>query len=467
MGDDNAEELLPKVDESIDNKRASYTVVKLLGKGGYGAVYEVIRCRDGKRLAMKCETVTVKKNVLIMDCKVLKATAALESKHFARPIDRGRLAGRFNYLIMKLLGKNLWDLRVERAELRFTLNTALKAAEQSLVAIENLHRAGFLHRDIKPGNFAIGKKDEDEGHVIFLLDFGLCRQFTAKDKDIRLPRDTAPFRGTTRYAPLVAMRSQEQSRKDDIEGWLYMILEWTSGELPWSHLGRECKDQVLKMKLEVREVGNSNRNKLFAGCPKKHYEKIMEYVDTLNYVDIPDYKFVHFVITSMYKAYKIEATAPVDWDMANPYTGPYEVPGDGCPANMKTIVLPGADESLKSSKCFNNSSKISKGKKKGPSSRLVPQSKRKKGSAALQQRQQNNQEQEAKQNDVEKDESFKKKRGDESSKRRKSRGGQAKSENGGGRSENGGAKSESPAPNEGEADGDNTGITGQTTGPGR
>ncbi|KAF8366423.1 hypothetical protein PRIPAC_84252 [Pristionchus pacificus] len=327
--------------------------------------------------------------------------------------------------------------------------------------------AGFLHRDIKPGNFAIGKKDEDEGHVIFLLDFGLCRQFTAKDKDIRLPRDTAPFRGTTRYAPLVAMRSQEQSRKDDIEGWLYMILEWTSGELPWSHLGRECKDQVLKMKLEVREVGNSNRNKLFAGCPKKHYEKIMEYVDTLNYVDIPDYKFVHFVITSMYKAYKIEATAPVDWDMANPYTGPYEVPGDGCPANMKTIVLPGADESLKSSKCFNNSSKISKGKKKGPSSRLVPQSKRKKGSAALQQRQQNNQEQEAKQNDVEKDESFKKKRGDESSKRRKSRGGQAKSENGGGRSENGGAKSESPAPNEGEADGDNTGITGQTTGPGR
>lgn len=79
MGDDNAEELLPKVDESIDNKRASYTVlpcsslsysysylnqvVKLLGKGGYGAVYEVIRCRDGKRLAMKCETVTVKKNV--------------------------------------------------------------------------------------------------------------------------------------------------------------------------------------------------------------------------------------------------------------------------------------------------------------------------------------------------------------------------------------------------------------------
>ncbi|GMR41883.1 hypothetical protein PMAYCL1PPCAC_12078 [Pristionchus mayeri] len=388
MGDEAAEELLPKVDESIDNRRSSYTVVRLLGKGGYGAVYEVIRCKDGKRLAMKCETVTVRKNVLIMDCKVLKATAALESKHFARPIDRGRLTGRFNYLIMKLLGKNLWDLRVERSDMRFTLNTALKAAEQSLVAIENLHRAGFLHRDIKPGNFAIGKKEEDEGHVIFLLDFGLCRQFAVKDKDIRLPRDTAPFRGTTRYAPLAAMKSMEQSRKDDIEGWLYMILEWTSGELPWSHLGRECKEQVLKMKMEVRTVDNGNRNKLFVNCPKKHYEKIMEYVDSLNYVDVPDYKFVHFVITSMYKAYRIDATAPVDWDLNTAYAGPYEVPGDGIPANVKTVITTGTGESLKSSKCFNNSSKISKGKGKG-SRRPLPPSKRKKGASNLKGRRMN------------------------------------------------------------------------------
>ncbi|GMT13464.1 hypothetical protein PFISCL1PPCAC_4761, partial [Pristionchus fissidentatus] len=433
-------------------------------------VYEVIRCRDGKRLAMKCETVTVRKNVLIMDCKVLKATAALESKHFARPIDRGRLTGRFNYLIMKLLGKNLWDLRVERAEFRFTLNTALKAAEQSLVAIENLHRAGFLHRDIKPGNFAIGKKEEEEGHVIFLLDFGLCRQFAVKDKDIRLPRDTAPFRGTTRYAPLAAMKSQEQSRKDDLEGWLYMILEWTSGELPWSHFGRECKDQVLKMKLDCRD-NNIIRNKLFANCPKKHYEKIMEYIDSLQYVDVPDYKFVHFVITSMYKAYRIEAAHAVDWDPSNNYTGPYEVPGDGCPEKKKeggtSVGTGGTDnmsnESIKSGKCFNNSSKISKSKMKGVNKKPIGGSKRRKGSAAVQSNSKMEQIEARPEADHNmRDESTKigkKKRGvDDSAKRSKSR--TVKTEKSEGP---GGARSDNPAGAGGEDENDITGVTGQST----
>jgi len=38
------------------------------------------------------------------------------------------------------VGKNLWDLRVERESCRFTMNTALKAAEQCLLCIEHLHR---------------------------------------------------------------------------------------------------------------------------------------------------------------------------------------------------------------------------------------------------------------------------------------------------------------------------------------
>jgi hypothetical protein len=71
---------------------------------------------------------------------------------------------------MKLVGRNMWKLRVEREHQRFTLSTSLKAAEQCLIAIEDLHRIGYLHRkfhwtvfypnhlgDIKPGNFAIGR----------------------------------------------------------------------------------------------------------------------------------------------------------------------------------------------------------------------------------------------------------------------------------------------------------------------
>uniref|UniRef100_A0A183GNP9 Protein kinase domain-containing protein n=1 Tax=Heligmosomoides polygyrus TaxID=6339 RepID=A0A183GNP9_HELPZ len=78
------------------------------------------------------------------------------------------------------LGTNLWDLRVERETMRFTLNTALKAAEQCLICIEELHRLGYLHRDIKPGNFAIGREETNEHHIIFMLDFGLARKYQEK-----------------------------------------------------------------------------------------------------------------------------------------------------------------------------------------------------------------------------------------------------------------------------------------------
>ena len=54
---------------------------------------------------------------------------------------------------MKLVGRNLWDLRIERPGQKFTMSTSLKTAEQCLIAIEDLHRIGYLHRDIKPGIF--------------------------------------------------------------------------------------------------------------------------------------------------------------------------------------------------------------------------------------------------------------------------------------------------------------------------
>lgn len=64
-----------------------------------------------------------------------------------------------------------------REDQKFSMGTSLKAALQCLIAIEDLHRIGFLHRDIKPGNYCIGLRETNESHVIFMLDFGLCRKY--------------------------------------------------------------------------------------------------------------------------------------------------------------------------------------------------------------------------------------------------------------------------------------------------
>lgn len=45
---------------------------------------------------------------------------------------------------------------------------------------------------------------------------------------------------------MAALKQEEQTRRDDIEAWLYMVVEWTAGQLPWRKLKGPEKDEVLK-----------------------------------------------------------------------------------------------------------------------------------------------------------------------------------------------------------------------------
>lgn len=64
-----------------------------------------------------------------------------------------------------------------------------------------LVKCRYLHRDIKPGNFAIGKKNLRQ---IYLLDFGMCRRYLDKQgSTVRNPRRLAGFRGTVRLVTFI------------------------------------------------------------------------------------------------------------------------------------------------------------------------------------------------------------------------------------------------------------------------
>lgn len=330
MSSDEQDDVLPREEELLKTKKDKYKVIALLGKGGYGAVYSVLRLSDSEKFAIKCEKATAAKKVLLMDCNVLKGAQQIKSRHFCTVLDRANVKDRFNFIVMKLIGKNLWDLRQDRQDGRFSLGTALKCASQCLVSIEHLHSFGYLHRDIKPGNFAAGRKESNEHHMIFMLDFGLCREFVKRSegKDMRAPRSTAPFRGTTRYAPLSAMLQQDQSRKDDIESWLYMVVEWTSGGLPWRKLKAHDREKVLQYKQDVRTKADI-LDDFFYNCPKKEFTRILKYIDTLGYYAVPDYSFIYFCVQHAATANKIGNDDPIDWDSDRPYMGPNETPGDG------------------------------------------------------------------------------------------------------------------------------------------
>ncbi|GMR51671.1 hypothetical protein PMAYCL1PPCAC_21866, partial [Pristionchus mayeri] len=130
------------------------------------------------------------------------------------------------FLIMELLGPTLYDIRVAMMQGYTSPHTIALIAHQTLYGIEALHELGWLHRDIKPHNFAVALPPKEE--TVILADFGLARRFRAKDGTIRQPRKHPRWAGTVRYASARGLKREareELSRRDDIESWCYMMLE--------------------------------------------------------------------------------------------------------------------------------------------------------------------------------------------------------------------------------------------------
>lgn len=97
---------------------------------------------------------------------------------------QGRCAPDYMFIVVSLLGPDLAKLRNEQPERKFSVGTALRVAMQSAAAIEELQRTGFISRDVKPGNFAIGNKEEDQHRVVYMFDFGLSRKYWDKVIDV-------------------------------------------------------------------------------------------------------------------------------------------------------------------------------------------------------------------------------------------------------------------------------------------
>lgn len=73
--------------------------------------------------------------------------------------------------------------------------------DQMIQRIEYVHKNNFIHRDIKPDNFLIGKGDKSG--LLYIIDFGLCKRYTDPKTGTHIPyRDNKSLTGTARYASL-------------------------------------------------------------------------------------------------------------------------------------------------------------------------------------------------------------------------------------------------------------------------
>ncbi|XP_064621848.1 uncharacterized protein LOC135484380 [Lineus longissimus] len=278
-----------------------WKVTKKIGGGGFGEIYEGLDLVSKETVALKLESSKQPKQVLKMEVAVLKKLQGKD--HVCRFIGCGR-NDRFNYVVMTLQAKNLAELRRSQPRGVFSTSTTLRLGRQILEAIESIHSVGFLHRDVKPSNFAIGRLPINAKKV-YMLDFGLARQYTNTAGEVRAPRAAAGFRGTVRYASVNAHKNREMGRHDDLWSLFYMLVEFVIGQLPW----RKIKD-----KEQVGVMKEKYDNYLLLKHMPSEFKTFLDHIASLDYFDKPDYQMLHSLFDQCMRRKGIRDGDPFDWE---------------------------------------------------------------------------------------------------------------------------------------------------------
>ena len=153
-----------------------FRLLREIGKGGMGSVFEAIHLDSGQRVALKVAVeTTLGAEGVLREIRALKHP--IDSEHVVRYIGSGDYFAdeegtRMPWLALELLeGKTLDQLVKERGQL--PLPEALEIALQVGKGLLEVHRHGLLHRDVKPPNIFLSSLPNGTLHVR-LIDFGIA-----------------------------------------------------------------------------------------------------------------------------------------------------------------------------------------------------------------------------------------------------------------------------------------------------
>src|SRR5262245_4234201 len=167
-----------------------YEIIAPLGAGGMGEVYRARDTRLGREVAIKVLPASLSSSSEIRARfeREARTVSSLNHPNICTLHDVGR-EGDTDYLVMELVDGETLAQRLTRGAL--PIDDVLRLGAQIGDALDRAHRAGVVHRDLKPGNIMLTKAGAK------LMDFGLARE-----------TGLAPVPGSGRSAPQPAGLSQ-------------------------------------------------------------------------------------------------------------------------------------------------------------------------------------------------------------------------------------------------------------------
>jgi hypothetical protein len=185
-----------------------YRIVRQLGRGGMGAVYEAIDQRLGITVALK-ETLSSEESMRKQFEREARLLAGMQHPALPRVSDHF-VEGRRAFLVMQFIGGVDLAKIISQQPGPFPRDQVIAWADQLLDALIYLHSRDrqVIHRDIKPHNLKLTANGQ-----IALLDFGLAK---AQPADSSITASQAFFGYTRHYAPLEQIQDQHTDPRSDI-----------------------------------------------------------------------------------------------------------------------------------------------------------------------------------------------------------------------------------------------------------
>jgi serine/threonine protein kinase/Tfp pilus assembly protein PilF len=200
----------------------SYKILKPLGEGGMGAVYEALDIRLNRKVAVK----VCHERFSGRFERETRAISALNHPNICTLYDAGP-----DYLVMELVEGDTLRALLQRG---LPDDRGLSIAKQVLAALGAAHAAGIVHRDLKPANIMV----RADGYVK-VLDFGLAKRIPSASPahgestatlDISLP---GQMLGTVAYMSPEQISGEAVDQRSDLFAFGIILYETLAGQHPW------------------------------------------------------------------------------------------------------------------------------------------------------------------------------------------------------------------------------------------
>ncbi|MFO0548239.1 MAG: serine/threonine-protein kinase [Polyangiaceae bacterium] len=221
-----------------------YEIIRCVGQGGMGAVYEVLHRETRRRRALKVLLPVLSNDAAARArfSQEASITADIDSDHLVEVYDAGIDAQtKCPYIVMELLRGETMGERLGRKQ-RLSPGHTVEVLRQVSYALELTHARGIVHRDLKPDNIFLARR-EDGSIRVKVLDFGIAKVL----EDAGPTRNTVNI-GTPLYMAPEQLDGGRLSPQTDLYALTHIAYELMTGESYWEDEVRRAPSTMVLLR---------------------------------------------------------------------------------------------------------------------------------------------------------------------------------------------------------------------------